>query len=921
MNDEKSISELKLSEEKYRILSETSKDIIINYGLDGKLTYVNKAGLAFSGLTNENYLGRDLTEFIPQESRKIVKDNIKERLEGFLEPRCYEMDFVDSTGIRRTFEVNSSPILNNGEIISFFSSAKDITDKKRQEHINKILYNITNAIIETIDLKDFIQVLHNELNKIVDATNFFIAFYDEKSGMLSAPFVSDEADKDNIWPAEKSLTGIVVRENKSLLLKTDDINNIYKTGKAEVIGRLAACWLGVALHAKGKVIGAFVVQSYTNENAYNIEDLKILEYISQQISIAIQRKRDEQQLNISQQTYQNILDSITEAVYILDENGVFLEVNKTAEKMYGYSHDFFIGKTPEFVSAPGKNDLEKVAIALNKAYNGEPQFLEFWGLKKDGSIFPKEVNCSSGNFFGKKVIISVARDITEKFKAKDELKRTQEQYFQLVENAVDAIFHGNAEGKFIGVNPRACEMTGFSKEELLNMTMNQLFTAEEVNQKPLRYDLLIQGQIVRTERRLTKKDGSLLPIEMNTKMMPDKTYQSFFRDFSERKQMEEELIKAKEKAEENEKLKSAFLANMSHEIRTPMNGIIGFAKLLKKASITPEQKDKYVDIINTSGGHLLNLINDIIDISKIDAKQLVINETDININKLINELYSIYYSQLILNSKTKIQLKSSTCLADAKAFIISDEIRLTQILNNLLNNATKFTEKGIIEFGYTIKDNEIIFYVKDSGIGISEEKQQVIFERFRQGDGNIEKIYGGTGLGLAISKACVELLGGKIWLNSTSYDGTTFYFSIPYKVSITNVVIDKLVQVNENGFENYTILIVEDDLINLMYLKELFEPYHINILEVNTGKEAVLMVKNNPKIDIILMDIQLPEMDGYEATKHIKLINSNIPVIIQTAYAFESDKQKSISAGCDGYISKPIDAEKLFDLIRRVKNK
>ena len=539
--------------------------------------------------------------------------------------------------------------------------------------------------------------------------------------------------------------------------------------------------------------------------------------------------------------------------------------------------------------------------------------MEVFSLRR--LIVPQEI------FFGKKVIISVARDITERYNAKDELKRTEEQYFQLVENAVDAIFHGDAAGNFIGVNPRGCEMTGYSKEELFKMNMKQLFTPEEASEKPLRYDLLAQGHIVRTERRLTRKDGSFLPIEMNTKIMPDKTYQSFFRDFSERKQLEEELIKAKEKAEENEKLKSSFLANMSHEIRTPMNGIIGFAKLLKKASITPEQKDKYVDIINTSGGHLLSLINDIIDISKIDAKQLVINETDINVNKLINELYSIYYSQLMLSCKTKIQLKSSTCLADDKSFIVSDEIRLRQILNNLLSNATKFTEKGIIEFGYTIKDKEIVFHVKDSGIGISEDKQQVIFERFRQGDGNIEKLYGGTGLGLAISKACVELLGGKIWVNSLSNDGTTFYFSIPYKISITNVVEDKPVKVNDTDFKNYTILIVEDDLINLMYLKELFEPYQINILEANTGNEAVLMVKGNPKIDVVLMDIQLPEMNGYEATKHIKTINSNIPVIIQTAFAFESDKQKSISAGCDGYISKPIDSEKLFQLIRKVKNK
>ncbi|MBI5540108.1 MAG: PAS domain S-box protein [Bacteroidia bacterium] len=759
MCKELSINELKLSEEKFRLLSETSKDIIISYGFDGKLTYINKAGIEFTGINIENYKEHNLLEFIPIESHETIKKNITERIEGFLDRRLFEIDLLNYKRERHTFEINSSPILNNGKIIGFLSSGRDITE----------------------------------------------------------------------------------------------------------------------------------------------------------------RKKAEEQILISHKTYQGILDSISEAVYILDETGTFLEVNKTAEKMYGYSKDFFIGKTPEFVSAPGKNDLKKVSEALIKAFNGEPQSFEFWGLKNDGSIFPKEVNCTSGNFFGKKVIISVARDITEQKKAKDELKRTQEQYFQLVENAVDAIFHGDPTGNFIGVNPRACEMTGYSKDELLKMNMKQLFTAEEASLKPLRYDLLTQGQIVRTERRLTRKDGTLLPIEMNTKMMPDKTYQSFFRDFSERKQMEEELIKAKEKAEENEKLKSAFLANMSHEIRTPMNGIIGFAKLLKKENITSEQRVKYIEIINTSGSHLLNLINDIIDISKIDAKQMIIHESKININKLIKELYSIYHSQLITKCKTQIQLKSTTCLTDNNAFIFTDETRLRQILTNLLSNATKFTETGSIEFGYTLKNNELLFHVKDTGIGIQEEKKHMVFERFIQGAGNIEKLYGGAGLGLAISKACAELLGGKIWLDSSTDKGTTFYFSMPYKISSNENPEEISINIKNSNFNNYTILIVEDDLTNLTYLKELFEPFNINLIETNNGKDAIDIVKHNPHIDIILMDVQLPEINGYDAMKQIKEFNPDIPVIIQTAFAFESDKQKSINAGSDGYISKPIDSEKLFTLIKKLK--
>ncbi len=1186
---------LKLSEEKYRLLTENSKDIIINYNSEGKISFINKAGLVFTGLNELNYTNELLINYIPKESHHVIYNNMLERTKGYLGNRIFELDLLNFKGEKKTFEVSSSPIINEGKIVSFLSTCRDITERKKQEQINNILYNVTNAIIEKNDLKEFIQIIHQEINKLVDATNFFIAFYDEITGMLSAPFVSDINDENNTWPAKKSLTGIVVTNNKSLLLKRNDIKELYKSGEAIEIGQLAACWLGVALHAKNKVIGAFVIQSYTNENAYNNNDLKILEFISKHISIAIQKKINEQQIISSHQTYQNILDSISEAIYIQDENGVFLDVNKAATTFYGYTKEFLIGKTPSILSAPEKNDLSKIIIAVDKAFKGEPQTFYFWGLRKDGTIFPKEVNLTNGSYFGKNVVIAVGRDISERNRNKEELQKLQKQYFQLVEHAVDGIFHGDSLGNFIGVNPRACEMTGYTKEELLTMNMKKLFTPEEYSLKPLRYDLLIKGETVRTERMMLRKDGSLLPIEMNTKMMPDKTYQSFFRDFTARKKLEndlinakeiieeneeklsaiynqttegicladtngkyiyvnpafckmtgyskeelltmsvfdlrandnskglfskstskegtpikielkrknnsvfvteiigkkikigihefvlgtvrditelskiqnsliesearlkeaqqianlghweldlinnkltwsdeiykifeeeqdkfivtyqgflnivhpddrelvnrvyndsiknkvpydivhriklknnkikyvnekgkteydkfgkpirsigtilditklktielqlekqnkeyaslneeyisqnEQLLKAKEKAEENEKLKSAFLANMSHEIRTPMNGILGFAQLLKKSNVNTLQKEKYINIINTSGKHLLNLINDIIDISKIEANQLNIHKSIFNLNTVLNELFTTCYSNLSTINKTNIQLKSASCLPDKNAFILSDETRLRQILNNLLSNAIKFTDNGTIKFGYNIDNNNLIFFVQDTGIGISKEKQKIIFQRFIQASHNTEKLYGGTGLGLSISKACVELLKGKIWLESTINVGTTFYFSIPYlKVSSDNNIENNDEKTNFN-FEGLTILIVEDDPTNLMFLKEIFEPLKINVIEVNNGADAIEIIKKRTKIDIILMDIQLPEMDGFETTKQIKTINPSIPIVAQTAFAFATDKQKSIDAGCDDFITKPINTDKLFNIIKRLK--
>ena len=382
----------------------------------------------------------------------------------------------------------------------------------------------------------------------------------------------------------------------------------------------------------------------------------------------------------------------------------------------------------------------------------------------------------------------------------------------------------------------------------------------------------------------------------------------------------QELGKAKEKAVENDRLKSVFLANMSHEIRTPMNSILGFSNLLLKNNMSGKNKNEFVRLIIENGNSLLNLINDIIDISKIEAEQLKINLTKCNLTELLKDLY-LYYNDLIVRSKRlnlRIKLKLPSEQKDGNIYILSDPQRLRQILSNLINNAIKFTYKGEVEFGFNINnDNVTEFFVKDTGIGIAEDKLNSIFNRFEQVEDQYTKNNGGSGLGLSISKQLVELLGGNIWVKSTEGTGSIFYFNIPSgKASIEKLGnIEKSNKYPETyNWSTKSILIAEDEKANFIYLKTVLSKTKARIYWVENGLDAVELCKRE-NIDLILMDIKMPGMNGYEATMEIKYMYPDIPVIAQTAYTMADDIDRFIKAGCTDYITKPIRSIELLKMV------
>ena len=386
--------------------------------------------------------------------------------------------------------------------------------------------------------------------------------------------------------------------------------------------------------------------------------------------------------------------------------------------------------------------------------------------------------------------------------------------------------------------------------------------------------------------------------------------------FEENSNQRKQLVIAKQKAEESDKLKSSFLANVSHEIRTPMNAIIGFSDLLNDTSLSKKDKLEYLQIIRNSGSNLVSIIEDLLEMSKIDANQISAKLVGFDLNKCIHDLYDTIKVTIPVEKKIDFYVIDNP--NPTKKNILSDEIKLKQIITNLITNAIKYTNNGKVSFGYEVHENDkiIVFTVKDSGLGIDKKNIDIIFDRFRRIEDDFSVELSGLGLGLSICKAYVEMLGGTIQVESAIGEGSTFVFTVPLQYDKSN--LQKKPEEIANDIESNSdrvILIAEDDNINFLLLKKILELKNYTTIRAVNGQEAVTICSTNPAIDVVFMDIKMPVMDGYAAFEKIKVFLPNLPVIAQTAHSSTEDKERVLEAGFTGYVTKPLDKEKIFELL------
>jgi PAS domain S-box-containing protein len=515
------------------------------------------------------------------------------------------------------------------------------------------------------------------------------------------------------------------------------------------------------------------------------------------------------------------------------------------------------------------------------------------------------------------MVLIQAREIEQRKRAEKSLKESEQRLRTLSNTTTAGIFIYNDE-KIFYANPAAERYSDYSITELMALNMLDLVHPDFKNlfrQRGLANKQSKKGY-THFEMKILRKNGEERWMDITIGLIQWMGEQagiiSTF-DITKRKQEQEDLINAKEKAEESDRLKSAFLNNISHEIRTPLNAITGFSALLTLPDNTLESQTMFIESILKGSDHLLSIVSDIIDISSIEAKATNTQLTKVNLNTRIEKLCKQY---MPLASEKSISLIYKTAFPTERAEILTDRSKFDRILSNLLSNAIKFTLKGQINFGYELKDSFIEFFVSDTGIGIPVELHSKIFENFYQVEKSLDRQFEGTGLGLPICKAFVEHLGGKIWLQSEPGNGSTFYFTLPFVQSLP--ITESITQVPESQktslHRQITALVAEDDENNFKLIKSLLATLNIKVIRAVNGTEAVKICKSQKNIDLILMDIRMPNIDGYNAARQIREFSPDVIIIAQTAYA--DDKKDAFKNGCNDFISKPFTMEQFISKVR-----
>ncbi len=853
---------------------------------------VNKSYETLTGLAN--VIGRKATEVFP---------DIRTSNPGFIERHLK----VAETGVPDQFELHLAQ-LNKWFDISLYSHQKDffsallddITERKkaeeslmRNEARFKTLFHSHSAIQALLD---------PATGKVLDVNQAAANWYGWSIEELRQMYTKDI----NTLPPEAIIS--------SLKTVVDDQHNKF---------------IGQHRRADGSVRDVEIFRS-----TIELDGKTVVHVITHDIT---ERKEVEEALRKSERNFRSITEQIAEVVFLADPQGTLTYVSPVIEKLFGYQPHEVIGHL--FTDYLAKNIVPEAEalfsnILLNQDIN---KSYEVKFKRKNASLFDGEINLQyyqDQEFSG---LIGLIRDISDR-KLQEKIRNEYEQeilqsrtFLQSIYDDVNhSIFvvevHPDGSYHYKGHNAQNEKLVGISSEAITGKTPYEVFSPQIAEAMTRNYDKCMrEGKTIGFAESLTFQGKDMF---WETILNPVRNENGrIFRiigtstNITERRLAEEqlqqslsELIKAKDKAEESDRLKSAFLANISHEIRTPMNGILGFSQLLKEPHLSGEEQEEYINLIHQSGKRMLNLINDLIDISRIDAKEATVQITETNVNPIMDDLQAFFKPQAM---KKGLRLSMTKGLADCDSIIETDSEKLNQILINIIQNAIKFTAKGGIDFGYVQKEGSLEFYCIDSGFGIAVDKKEKIFERFNQVNTSLTRAHEGSGLGLSISKAFVELLGGSIRVESVEGGGSNFSFTLPYKQrassqsSFSSVMTEAV-----DAPPPLCILLAEDDSVSTILFKKSLRNENISILCAENGWEAVELVYHHPEINLVLMDLKMPIMSGFEATRLIKEHRPDLPVIAQSAFTSIEDRQKAKEAGCDSFLTKPISQSDLLNKIQ-----
>ncbi len=618
-----------------------------------------------------------------------------------------------------------------------------------------------------------------------------------------------------------------------------------------------------------------------------------------------------------------LLDALPFAVWFKDSNGTFEQVNQLFLRFVNKEADEVIGRGFRQVF-----DLEDA----RQSEEGEKDVFETGKISqathsRDQRIF-KTLNFP---VFGANGRISgtggFQEDITNLTGSLQDLHRERETLEVLLDNMPFYIFFTDREHRYIRVNGWMARLLRVAHpEDAIGKDSHQFFSRRVARKMEEELRQIIETGKPIINRIVYFEDEGVDGFWMEENKIPIRDERGIItmvmgilKDVTDMVMIENELKNARDKAQESDRLKTSFLANMSHEIRTPMNGIVGFANLLKDPDVTEDDRDLYLKQIERSSNQLLNIIDDIIDISKIESSQLKINNRLVRINDILDEIYSSFFHRIRGDApgqkKVAFTLKKGN--EDVDFTIVTDDFRLSQIFNNLIANAIKFTQEGFITFGYSIKNNRYIeFFVSDSGIGIPADQVDRIFDRFGQVSKDETYQPSGTGLGLPISRSLVQLMGGEMWLETKEGKGSTFYFTLPLVVKKAISEQQVLLSNKSYQWEKRKIVVAEDEELNWMFIREMLRKTGVELHRAKDGREAVDLTRGLAP-DVVLMDLKMPELNGIEAVKMIREFNPEVPIIAQTAFVMAEEKEESIRAGCTYFVTKPLDRTVVMELIDR----